>query len=42
MSRFARQFGFELLKLFARQRTYIGFVVFLAIELLILIQTQMF
>ncbi len=36
MNRFARQWGFELLKLFARKRTYIGFVFFLAIELLIL------
>lgn len=41
MTRFARQLGFELLKLFARKRTYIGFVFFLAIELLILTHAQL-
>jgi ABC-2 type transport system permease protein len=41
MSRFARQFGFELLKLFARRRTYLGFGFFLAIELFILMGTQL-
>jgi ABC-2 type transport system permease protein len=38
---FTRQLGFELLKLFARKRTYIGFGFFLVIELLILLGTQM-
>ena len=37
MSFFALQLYFELLKLFARKRTYIGFCAFLAIELLILL-----
>lgn len=41
MTRFARQFGFELLKLFARPRTYLGFIFFLAIELFILLGTQL-
>jgi len=38
----ARQFYFELLKLFARQRTHLGFVAFLVVELIILsmMQTQ--
>jgi ABC-2 type transport system permease protein len=40
MNRFLQQLGFELLKLFARKRTYIGFVFFLAIELLILTHPQ--
>jgi ABC-2 type transport system permease protein len=41
MSLFLRQFRFELLKLFARKRTYIGFVVFFGIELLILLMLQL-
>ncbi len=41
MNTFARQLGFELLKLFARKRTYIGFIFFLAIELLILTHAQL-
>jgi ABC-2 type transport system permease protein len=36
MTQFRRQFYFELLKLFARKRTYLGFVAFVVIELLIL------
>jgi ABC-2 type transport system permease protein len=36
MSPFLRQLRFELLKLFARKRTYFGFVAFFGIELLIL------
>jgi ABC-2 type transport system permease protein len=36
MSMFLRQLGFELWKLFARQRTYFGFVAFLGVEILIL------
>jgi ABC-2 type transport system permease protein len=41
VSSFARQLGFELLKLFARKRTYMGFAFFLLIELLILLGTQL-
>ena len=40
MTRFARQFRFELLKLAARKRTYIGFVFFLALEWIILVQAR--
>ena len=36
MTSFLRQFYFELLKLFARKRTYLGFGAFVVIELLIL------
>ena len=36
MTSFPRQFYFELLKLFARKRTYLGFGAFVVIELLIL------
>jgi ABC-2 type transport system permease protein len=36
MSVFARQLGYEIWKLFARQRTYFGFAAFLGIEILIL------
>jgi ABC-2 type transport system permease protein len=36
MSTFLRQLYFELLKLFARKRTYLGFAAFVVIELLIL------
>jgi ABC-2 type transport system permease protein len=38
---FARQLRFELLKLFARKRTYFGFGIFLAIETLILLLLQL-
>ena len=38
---FLRQFRFELLKLFARPRTYLGFAVFLGIELIILLLLQL-
>ncbi len=41
MSLFLRQFRFELLKLFARKRTYLGFGVFLAVETLILLLLQL-
>ena len=41
MRLFARQLYSELLKLFARPRTYMGFGVFLAIELLILAMMQL-
>lgn len=34
MSLFARQLGWELYRLFARRRTYIGFGIFLAVEIL--------
>jgi ABC-2 type transport system permease protein len=34
---FLRQFRFELLKLFARKRTYMGFITFIAIELVIMV-----
>ena len=34
MKLFFRQLGWELFRLFARKRTYIGFGVFLAVELL--------
>jgi ABC-2 type transport system permease protein len=37
MTTFARQFYYELLKLFARKRTYMGFIAFIAIELVILL-----
>jgi ABC-2 type transport system permease protein len=37
MKTFARQFYFELLKLFARKRTYFGFAAFFAIELFTLL-----
>jgi ABC-2 type transport system permease protein len=40
MSLFARQLYFELVKLFARKRTYFGFGAFLAVELLILLLMQ--
>jgi ABC-2 type transport system permease protein len=40
MSTFLQQFRFELLKLFARKRTYFGFGAFLAVELLILLLLQ--
>jgi ABC-2 type transport system permease protein len=40
MSEFARQLRFELLKLFARKRTYFGFGAFVAIEALILLLRQ--
>jgi ABC-2 type transport system permease protein len=36
-----RQFGYELLKLFARPRTYIGFGIFLFFELLLLFLLQL-
>ena len=41
MKLFWRQFIFELLKLFARKRTHLGFGAFLAVELLILLILQM-
>jgi ABC-2 type transport system permease protein len=41
MSLFARQLYYELLKLFARKRTWIGFGAFIAIELLFLMLNQM-
>src|SRR6204780_1220765 len=41
MKSFLRQLHFELLKLFARKRTYLGFGAFLGIELLILLGLQM-
>jgi ABC-2 type transport system permease protein len=41
MNLFWRQFSFELLKLFARKRTYLGFGAFLAVEILILLLLQM-
>ena len=41
MKLFLRQLGFELLKLFARKRTYFGFVAFLGIEVLILLLLQL-
>ena len=34
MSLFLRQLGWELFRLFARRRTYIGFGLFLAVEVL--------
>jgi len=37
MNAWGRQFGFELLRLFARKRTYIGFGVFLAMEVGVLL-----
>jgi ABC-2 type transport system permease protein len=37
MSLFIRQLRFELLKLFARKRTYLGFLFFLIVEVLILL-----
>jgi ABC-2 type transport system permease protein len=37
MKTFAIQFYFELLKLFARKRTYMGFIAFIAIELVIML-----
>jgi len=40
MSLFWRQLYFELLKLFSRKRTYLGFGAFLAVELLILVLLQ--
>jgi ABC-2 type transport system permease protein len=40
MNLFTRQLYFELLKLFARKRTYFGFAAFVAIELLILLLLQ--
>jgi ABC-2 type transport system permease protein len=40
MKLFVRQLGFELLKLFARKRTYLGFGAFLAVELIILLLLQ--
>jgi ABC-2 type transport system permease protein len=40
MKAFARQLCFELLKLFARRRTYLGFAAFLVIELVILMMLQ--
>lgn len=40
MTLFLRQLGFELLKLFARKRTYLGFGVFLGVEVLILLLLQ--
>ena len=41
MMSFLRQLRFELLKLFARKRTYLGFGAFLGVELLILLLLQM-
>jgi ABC-2 type transport system permease protein len=41
MSLFLRQLYYELLKLFARKRTYFGFIIFLIVELLILFLLQM-
>jgi ABC-2 type transport system permease protein len=41
MTLFFRQLGSELLKLFARPRTYLGFGTFLGVELLILLILQM-
>jgi ABC-2 type transport system permease protein len=41
MTTFARQLYFELLKLFARKRTYLGFGAFLIIEALILLGMHM-
>jgi ABC-2 type transport system permease protein len=40
MNAFARQLYFELLKLFARKRTYFGFIAFFVIELVILLLLQ--
>ena len=40
MKRFLRQLYFELLKLFARKRTYLGYIAFPAIEVLILLLLQ--
>jgi ABC-2 type transport system permease protein len=40
MSQFSHQLYFELVKLFARKRTYLGFVAFAVIELLILINLR--
>jgi ABC-2 type transport system permease protein len=37
MKTFAIQFYYELLKLFARKRTYMGFIAFIAIELVIML-----
>jgi ABC-2 type transport system permease protein len=41
MKTFAIQFYYELLKLFARKRTYMGFIAFIAIELVILLGVNM-
>jgi ABC-2 type transport system permease protein len=41
MKSFARQLYFELVKLFARQRTYFGFAAFLGVEILILLLLQL-
>ena len=41
MKPFSRQLRFELLKLFARKRTYLGFGAFLGVELLILLLLQL-
>lgn len=40
MRLFLRQFFAELLKMFARKRTWIGFVAFVALELLVLMLSQ--
>src|SRR5580698_6544279 len=41
MKLFSRQLYFELLKLFARKRTYLGFAAYLVIEILMLVGLQM-